>query len=591
MFASMLGVLLSLFVAFVLFFFVIGGIVSASSTKTAPIIKENSVLHIQLNREIQDLPSNNPFENIDFNTFEDKTPLSLSKIIENIEKAKYDDNIKGIYLDVNYLMANLASTEELRNALIDFKTSNKFIISYAENFEQNKYYLSSVADHIYLNPAGDMTFKGLATQLMFFKDALSRLDIDMQVIRHGKFKSAIEPFTREDMSEANEEQMETLLNSIWMNMATNISESRNIEVDALNEYANTLAVRSPEDAVELGFIDDLYYEDEVKGKINELLEADKDSKINFVKLNKYKRVKSKRPNEDGRAEYKLNSKNKIAVIFAEGEIVSGESRDNQMGSETIAEAIKKAREDDRVKAVVLRVNSPGGSALASDVMWRETQLLKESKPLIVSMGDLAASGGYYISCGADKIFAESSTITGSIGVFGLIPNVEGMLKSKLGIDIDGVNSHNYADGLTLLRPMKPTEREAIQESVERVYDDFTSKVAEGRKMTQAEVDSIGQGRVWSGETAKSIGLVDEIGGLNAAIEEAISIAELEDYKIKKYPEAEDPIEKMIKDLSNNVKINLFSAEIGKVERYYNNFKQVMDANGIYTRLPIDIIIE
>lgn len=591
MFASMLGVLLSLFVAFVLFFFVIGGIVSASSTKTAPIIKENSVLHIQLNREIQDLPSNNPFENIDFNTFEDKTPLSLSKIIENIEKAKYDDNIKGIYLDVDYLMANLASTEELRNALIDFKTSNKFIISYAENFEQNKYYLSSAADHIYLNPAGNMTFKGLATQLMFFKDALSRLDIDMQVIRHGKFKSAIEPFTREDMSEANEEQMETLLNSIWMNMATNISESRNIEVEALNEYANTLAVRSPEDAVELGFIDDLYYEDEVKGKINELLEADKDSKINFVNLNKYKRVKSKKPNEDGRAEYKLNSKNKIAVIFAEGEIVSGESRDNQMGSETIAEAIKKAREDDRVKAVVLRVNSPGGSALASDVMWRETQLLKESKPLIVSMGDLAASGGYYISCGADKIFAESSTITGSIGVFGLIPNVEGMLKSKLGIDIDGVNSHDYADGLTLLRPMKPTEREAIQESVERVYDDFTSKVAEGRKMTQAEVDSIGQGRVWSGETAKSIGLVDEIGGLNAAIEEAISIAELEDYKIKKYPEAEDPIEKMIKDLSNNVKINLFSTEIGKVERYYNNFKQVMDANGIYTRLPIDIIIE
>lgn len=593
MFASMLGVILSFVVAFFVFLGVIGSIVSSAQSEKQPFVHDNSILKIQLNKAIQDQPSNNPFENIDFVTFEDNTPLSLKNILDNIEKAKHDDKIKGIYLDVPYLQANMASIEEMRNSLIDFKTSGKFIISYSENYNQSDYYLTSVADEVYLNPAGEMTFKGLSTQLMFFKDALNRLDVDMQVIRHGKFKSAIEPFIRENMSDANREQIETLINSIWGSMLDNISESRGVTGEQLNAIADGLLIRNGENAVSEKLVDALKYEDEVMGILKEKVNAESAEKIKFVSLKKYKKVKAskKAKTETNEAKEKASSSNKVAVIFAEGEIVSGKSRDGQMGSETIAEAIKKARLDDNIKSIVLRVNSPGGSALASDVMWREVVLAKEQKPVVVSMGGVAASGGYYIACAAHKIFAETSTITGSIGVFGVIPNIEGMLKSKMGIDIDRVGTNNYSDGLTLLRPMQPKEKEAIQEMIENIYDDFTQKVADGRGMTQAEVDSIGQGRVWSGVTAKKIGLVDEIGGLNAAIAEAVSLAEVEDYKIIELPKQEDPIQKMVKDFAGDVKLKIFGDEFGVAEKYYVNFKNVINAKGIYTRLPIDIIIE
>ncbi len=586
----MLGVILSFVIAFFIFLGVIGSIVSSAQSEKTPYVHYNSILKIELSTSIKDQPSNNPFENIDFATFEDKTPLSLKNILDNIEKAKYDDKIKGIYLDVPLLQANMANIEEIRNALIDFKSSEKFIISYSENYSQASYYLSSIADEIYLNPAGEMTFKGLSTQLMFLKDALNRLDVDMQVIRHGKFKSAIEPFIRENMSDANSEQLETLINSIWDNMLNNVSSARGIEVDQLNNIADNILIRSAQSALSEKLIDGLKYEDEVLKILKDKVEAESSEKIKFIGLNKYKKSKPKNNNENSLAE-KSSSKNKVAIIFAEGEIVSGKSRDGQMGSETISEAIKKARLDDKVKSIVLRVNSPGGSALASDVMWREVVLAKKEKPVIVSMGGVAASGGYYISCAADKIYAEASTITGSIGVFGVIPNIEGMLKNKMGIDIDRVATNTYADGLTLLRPMQPKEREAIQEMIENIYDDFTQKVADGRGMTQANVDSVGQGRVWSGITAKEKGLVDEIGGLDAALAEAISLADVEDYKIIELPKQEDPIQKMMNDLAGDVKIKIFGDEFGVAEKYYANFKNVMNAKGIYTRLPIDIIIE
>lgn len=591
----MLGFVVTIVLAIFIFGGIIGAVVSSSQDKKAPAVADNSILHIQLDKEIKDRPSSNPLENFDFGTFEDRTPMSLNVIVKNIKKAKQDDRIKGIYLDITSLKTNMANTEAIRNALIDFKESDKFIVSYSESFGQNEYYLSTAADEIYLNPAGEMTFKGLSAQVMFFKDMLNRLEIDMQVIRHGKFKSAIEPFIRDNMSEANREQVSVLVNSIWNHRIEGIAKERSIDADQLNKIADELLVRGAEDAKTLKLVDDLLYEDEVVALLKSKTDLEEDDDLNTIALAEFKRVrKSKTKNEDDEGEEsreKSTSKNRVAVIFAEGEIRSGKNQDGVMGSETIAEAIKKAREDKKVKAIVLRVNSPGGSALASDVMWREVVLAKKEKPFIVSMGGVAASGGYYISCAADRIFAESSTITGSIGVFGLIPNMKNMFSNKLGINIDRVNTNQYSDGLTSFRPLDEVERGAIKEMIEEIYDDFTSKVAEGRGMTQAEVDSIGQGRVWNGTIAKEIGLVDEIGGLNDAIAYAVDQAELEDYKIKELPYEDDPFEKMLKGFSQGVQIKIFGDELGTAEKYYSNIKQVLSKEGIYTRLPVDIIFD
>lgn len=584
----MLGFSLTIFLVVVFFIVSISALISSAEDNDAPKIAQNSILHIQFENAIQDRPSNNPFENIDFNTLENKTPLSLKNILDNIKKAKSNENIKGIYLDISSLQANMASVEEIRNELIDFKESGKFIVSYSENFGQSEYYLSSVADEIYLNPAGEMTFKGLSAQVMFFKDMLGRLEIDMQVIRHGKFKSAIEPFIREDMSEANREQVSTLVNTLWNHMTKQISEARSISVEQLNTIADELLIRSAKDAKQYKLVDELKYEDEVLTALRVKVGIEEDKKLNTIALKKLNKVKIT-ANQDSKI--KLNSKNKVAVIFAEGEIVSGTSREGVMGSETVAKAIKQARQDEKVKAIVLRVNSPGGSALASDVMWREVILAKAEKPVIVSMGGVAASGGYYISCAADKIFAEASTITGSIGVFGLIPNMKGMFNNKLGINIDRVNTNDYSDGLTPFRPLEIKEREALKSMIEEIYSDFTQKVADGRGMTQAEVDSIGQGRVWTGLNAKEIGLVDEIGGLEDAIAAAVEAAELEDYRINELPEQEDPIEKMMKEFSNEVRLQILGEDIGKAEHYYRNIKSVISTRGVYTRLPVDIIID
>ncbi|MEQ8909070.1 MAG: signal peptide peptidase SppA [Vicingaceae bacterium] len=591
MFASMLGFLLTIGIATFIFFVTISAIIASAEDTKEPKIASNTILHIKFENAIQDRPSNNPFENIDFSTFEDKTPLSLKNILDNIEKAKVDDRIKGIYLDIPYLKANMATTEEIREALIDFKTSGKFIISYSENYGQGEYYLASVADEIYLNPAGEMNFKGYAATLLFFKDALNRLDVDMQVIRHGKFKSAIEPFIRNDMSAENRKQYEELIGSIWASRLEKIAGSRNLTVDKLNEIADSLTIRIAEDAKKNGLVDELLFEDEVKKRLVEKSEVESEDELNFLALKKFNKAKRKLKDGDDGDKEKWNSKNKVALIYAEGEIVSGESRDGSMGSETIAKAIKEARQDKKVKAIVLRVNSPGGSALASDVMWREVKLAKAEKPVVVSMGDVAASGGYYISCGANKIFAESSTITGSIGVFGLIPNMEGMLNNKLGIHTDRVTTNTYSDGLSSLRPLAKKERTALREMIEHIYDEFTQKVADGRNMTQAEVDSIGQGRVWSGLSALKIGLVDEIGGLDNAILAAVEMAELEDYKLKELPAREDPIQKMMSEFAAEARMSIAGEAFGPAAKYYSNAKRVFESNGIYTRLPVDIIVE
>lgn len=588
MFASMLGFILSIVIGFFIFMGIIGVIVSSSKESKEPSLSSNSILHLKLENRIKDRPSNNPFDNIDFSTFEDKTPLSLSKIIKNIDKAKNDERIAGIYLDITSLNASMAATEEIRGALAAFKESGKFIVSYSENYGQHEYYLASVANEVYLNPAGEMTFKGLSAQVMFFKDALERLSVDMQVIRHGKFKSAIEPFIREDMSPANREQMTVLVNSIWDYQINQMASSRNVSQEHLNKIADGLLIRHAEDAQKYQLVDALLYEDEVIALLKEKTNKNAEENLNTIALKGFNRVREK--TVEGTRE-KWNSKNKIAVIFAEGDIISGESRDESMGSETIAKAIKDAREDKHVKAIVLRVNSPGGSALASDVIWREVILAKEAKPLVVSMGNLAASGGYYISCAADKIYAENTTITGSIGVFGLIPNMKGLFNEKLGINIDRVNTNEFSDGLTPFRPLTITEKEALQEMIEQIYDDFTSKVASGRNMTQAAVDSIGQGRVWSGVTAKEIGLVDELGGLKEAINAAADLAELPDYKLKELPFQEEPFEKLLKEFAEEARIKIMGTEWQQAEQYYSNIKYVLNSKGLFTRLPVDIIID
>jgi len=582
-FGALVGVIISsILIVVIAIAVIVGGIGAAlSKTESKKEIKNNSVLLIDFKQEIKDRTLDNPFSNFSFEGLGDKA-IGLDKIIENIQAAKNDSNIKGIYLHVTSLEAGMAATEEIRNTLLDFKTSNKFIYAYSEMFSQKTYYLASVADKILLNPQGDFDFKGLSAQIMFFKKALDNLQVDVQIFRHGKFKSAIEPFMLDKMSESNRLQTEQFLGSIWNNMLTQISKERKITVDELNVMADELKINSPDDALSNKLVDGLNYDDEVKNIIRKKLSIEENGKINFVKIDDYEAEKSI-------LEDNFNN-NKIAVIYAVGSIESGEGDDETIGSERIANAIKEARLDDKVKAIVLRVNSPGGSALASDVMWREVTLAKKTKPFIVSMGDVAASGGYYISCAADKIFAQPNTITGSIGVFGIMPNAQKMLSEKLGITIDTVNTNKHSDMGGIFRGVTENERTKIQNSVENVYDVFTKRVAEGRKMKQSDVDSIGQGRVWSGTDALKIKLVDELGGLDKAIEFAAKKTNLSDYSIMQLPKVKNPIEELFNDIEKETEAKVIKNQLGDSYKYLKNLKTIINLKGVQARMPYELLI-
>lgn len=543
--------------------------------------KENSILRIDLNGDIKERGVDNPFSDFNLGPFMPKGALGINDIITNLKKAKTDKDIKGIYLEISSPMAGFATLEEIRNALLDFKTSGKFIYAYSEIYSQKAYYLATTADKICMNPQGGMEIKGLSSQMLFFKNMLEKLDVDVQIFRHGKFKSAIEPFMLDKMSEANRKQVETYLGSLWNHMITGIAKNRNITVDDINKMANNLLIQTPEDAVKYKLVDELKYEDEVMSMLKKKISIAEKDKISFVSLDKYKNA----------PETKTVSKNKIAVIYAVGEIVSGKGDDEKMGSEEIAKAIKEARLDENVKAIVFRVNSPGGSALASDVMWREVVLAKKAKPFIVSMGDVAASGGYYISCGADRIFAQPNTITGSIGVFGMIPNAQRAFSEKLGITIDTVNTNAHSDMGTILRGANTIEYDYIQKSVERIYDVFITKVAEGRKMQKNQVDSIGQGRVWSGVDALKINLVDELGGINDAIAYAVKMAKLSDYNLTTLPKQVDPIQQLLGKGSDEMETRLMKANLGQQYIYVKQIKNVLNLKGVQARLPYEMIIE
>jgi protease-4 len=572
--STIVGVVLSVVVVVLLFIGIISIAISALNSDKETKVKANSILKITLSKPIVERASNNPFENLSITNMNPETEMEFKTILNNIEKAKTDSRIKGIYLNVSFVNAGLSQTEEIRNKLLDFKKSGKFIISYAEHYSQSGYYLSSVADEIFLNPEGIFELKGLSAQIIFFKDLLEKLDIEAQVIRHGKFKSAIEPFILDKMSKENREQISLLLTTISDNILDSIASQRGLTISRVEELADNLELNTAANCLENNFVDALIYQDNLENKLKSKL--GEEAKLQLISLSKYNNAKVERQGKI--------SRNKIAIIYATGEINSGKGDLKSVGSETTAKAIKEAREDKKVKAIVLRVNSPGGSALASDVIWRETTLAKAEKPLVISMGDLAASGGYYIACAADTIVANPTTITGSIGVFGLIPNLQHFYKNKLGITIDTVNTSKHADFGGMYRRLTSFERAKIQDHVEDIYATFISHVAEGRNMSTAAVDDIGQGRVWTGYDAKRLGLVDVLGGLETAIDIAADLAELLDYRLVSLPKKEDPLETFIKEITGE-ESKYITNYLGIDRKFVKSVENLLKGEKIKARMP------
>ena len=582
---SILSTVLGMVIGFFLILFIgVGIIATISAGEDETIIEENSVLKITLSDAIIDRGSDNP---IDFDIFSigNSDKIGLVDIINSIEKAKTDDRIKGIYLNVEAPNASMASLEEIRKKLLEFKNeTEKFTIAYSEIYSQKGYYIASMADEIYIHPEGILEFVGLAYQGMFFKDALKKLEIEPQIIRHGKFKAAVEPYILEKMSSENRAQISKFINSIWTDMLSDISASRKIDNGNLFQIAQKLKVQKSSDAVTNGLIDATLYKDQVLDTLRKKLNKKLDADIEVTKLKAYKNAKL----VGNKRKY---SKDKIAIVYAYGEIIGGEGDNESIGSERISRAIRNARTDENVKAIVLRVNSPGGSALASETILREMILTKAEKPVVVSMGDVAASGGYYISCHADTIVANPTTITGSIGVFGLLMNTQKLMKNKLGITIDTVKTNQFADMGSMYRSLTEKERNIIHKSVKDIYETFISHVAEGRNMSKKEVDAIGQGRVWTGTDALDLGLVDVLGGLEDAIDIAAKMADLENYRISSLPKQIDPMEKLINDLTGNAKASILENELGESYQLYKELNNLLEMDKLQMRMPYSFKID
>ena len=586
-FASCLGTALFILVLGVVVWIFIG-VASLFGGDDDKKVKEGSVLHLNLDNAIIDRTSDKEF-NFDFGAFNQDSKEGLNNILKQIERAGKDDNINGIYMELSEIPARGTTIEEIRDKLVDFKETGKWIYTYSESMSQSAYHLASVSDSIFLHPEGGMLFKGLFSEILFMKGFFDKIGIEYQVVRpdNNKFKSAVEPFILDKMSEDNRKQVRKLVDGIWDGMLDNISEARGISKDKLNALADNIEIRLAEDAVENNLVDGAIYEDEMMAILRAKLDLEEDDKIPLMSLGSYGK-KSK--DEKG-----WSKREKIGVVYAYGGINSGEGDEENIGSETVANAIRRARKDSSIKAIVLRVNSPGGSALASDVIWRETVLAKETKPFIVSMGDLAASGGYYISCAADRIFATENTITGSIGVFGLIPNMQELLNDHLGLTTDTVKTNKLSDFYTGTRPFKEEEEVVIQEVVNDIYIDFISRVAEGRGLEMNFVDSIAQGRVWTGEDALELGLVDEIGGFERALDYAAEMAGLEEYRLREYPRLKDPFEELMKEFSAEVTVeDILLKELGENYELFKQIKEMQKVGNLrepQMRLPFHISIK
>jgi protease-4 len=548
------------------------------SGEKAVSIPENSILVLKAGASIPDQGNTNPYAGFDIINMT-ITPLpGLNEILQNIKKASADDKIKGILIENGLLSSGWATTEEVREALEKFREGGKFVIAYADYvLLQECYYLSTAADKIYINPSSTVDFKGLSGEVMFYKKALEKLGVEVQVTRHGKFKGAVEPYILDKLSKENREQIETYVGSIWSHVVENISKSRGIAPEKLNLLADNLTGYVASGAYEGGLVDGLIYRDALIDTLKIRSGLTTDDKIALVPMHKYTKVPDPKK--------MVSVKNKIAVIYASGTIVMGKGGDNNIGGDSYGELIRKERKDTTVKAIVLRVNSPGGNAIASDIMWRELELASKVKPVVISMGNYAASGGYFISAPGTKIFASPTTITGSIGVFGLIPNAGKLMNQKLGISTETVNTNKNSDFPSIYRPMEIYEKQVMQLSIEKVYSDFVSKVSSGRKMSVAAVDSIGQGRVWSGTDAKRIGLVDETGGLRASVEEAAKLAGIETYSLRELPVAEDPFTRILSQLTGEIRMRILKNELGEYKNIFDEIQEIKNLSGIQARLP------
>ncbi len=573
--AAIIGTLIAFGIIFIMFFVLISLI---SNSEDSVAIKKNSVLELQLQQPISDYVGDNkldPFSGVLF-----QQAQGLDEILQAITFAKDDDDIKGISLNNNFILAGLAQTQAIRKALGNFKSSGKFVYAYADFYTQKDYYLASVADSVFMNPVGGLDFKGLSSEVLFFKDLQEKTGIKMEVIRHGKYKSAVEPFIANEMSEANRTQIKELIGSLWNSMIEDISDSRNIVPEELNSIADTLGGRTPELAQQNGLIDGVLFYDQYENSLKRAVDSVLDKDLNVVLLGDYVVRSNKKATNAGA--------DKVAVVFAQGEIIYGEGGPDIIGQGIITEAIRDARDDEKVKAIVLRVNSPGGSALTSDIIWREIELAKEKKPVVVSMGNVAASGGYYIAAGADKIFAEPTTITGSIGVFGAVPNMTG-LADDIGINAEQVGTNKNSVEYSLFEPMTDDFRSLVQESIESTYKTFLKRVSQGRDISMAEADSLAQGRVWSGVDAQRNGLIDKLGNLEDAIAEAAQMADLKDYGIKKFPKYKTGFERFMEDFAGAgamAKQSFIEDEIG-TEAYsvLKRVKAAMEQEGVQARMP------
>lgn len=572
---SCLGVLISFLLLILLGFSLIGIIASSSEEKVE--IAPKTILKIELDQPIFERTPTNPFDNFDFGSMKSNKPLGLNSIVSNLKKAKTDPNIAGVYMDLTTINApGFATVQEIRNAIVDFKKSGKFVVAFSDTYNQIAYYLASAADKIYMNPEGNLELLGLKAQVMFYKGTLDKLGVQAQIIRHGKFKSAVEPFMLDKMSPANREQMDALLGSIWNEITAEISKSRNISAEELNSIANNLSAPDGKSAVNAKLVDELLYKDQVIAKLGSFAKVEKDKDPEAISLAKYDQVIP---------EDQKYSKEKIAVIYANGEVVMGSDSKN-LSEKEISATIREARKDNNIKAIVLRVNSPGGSALASEIIWREMELARKAKPVVVSMGDLAASGGYYITAPANVIYAQPTTLTGSIGVFGVLFNAEKGLKDKLGITVDVAKTNSHADMGQPFRMLNNDETAAIQKEIERIYGTFTRHVSAGRRLPVSYIDSIGQGRVWSGVMAQKLKLVDKLGGLTDAIAEAAKLAKLKEYKTVDLPEQKSTFSQIMAEFTGESISTMFAT--GQFEesiKSYNEIRSFIKNQGVQARLP------
>lgn len=584
--AGVLAFLVGSFLSLFFWLFLIGMIagMAASIGGNNVSIHPGSILKIDLAERIADAPSTDPTANFDLLSMRPTPQLSLMEALRAIEAAKNDDRIAGIYLRPNggSGIAGSAIVEELRAAIVDFKQSGKFVVAYNESYTQGQYYLASAADSIYLQPQGGMEWSGLSIRMMFYKGLMDKLDLKAEVFRPTacKYKSAVEPYILNKMSDANRQQMQQLINSLWKTLASDVAASRGLSLETLNRMADKLEATLPEEALEKGLVDALIYEDQMDDVFASLgVEADPDGRYNYISLGAYA---SQVP-----ADLRFKAP-QVAVAYADGSIVDGSSSNGSVGGNSLAEKLADLREDDQVKAVVLRVNSPGGSALASDVVWREMELLKAEKPVVVSMGSYAASGGYYISCPADVIVADKMTLTGSIGVFGMYIDPIAALKNKLGVTIDGVKS-NASAGMGTMAPLTPLERAAIMRSVDKVYETFTTYVAEGRNLPLEQVLEIAGGRVWTGEDALGIGLIDSYGGLDAAIAIAAEKAAIsDDYRIVEAIDEPTGLAAILASLNVRIRAALRDPATETLATEYRRMCEALSQQGIAMYWPYQV---